>query len=329
MFDADKCPLCGKHCPLIPSPTHDAGEFGCDYVPRLMISYDLLNDVGTYAEKRRNAIFSDLLTRRFSDQKKILYIYDETEGLYCKTDGKYIAVNVCELMKKYPNWTLDRYDQCLINIYNYGLDDGVTIYGGLQTGIDTTNLRLLLCTDFSPSSDIDLILEQILRTGYVEKCEIMTNQVIFLSGAGLSRVRELTEKNEHRKECFIAISFDKDVLDISNTIEESVKQTGFIPVRIDQIEHNNQIVPEIISHIQKCRFLIMDVTKPNNGAYYEAGIARGLDKDIIICCRQTELNDESKDKRPHFDIAQQSMVVWNDLDELKKKLSYRIQETII
>ena len=70
----------------------------------------------------------------------------------------------------------------------------------------------------------------------------------------------------------------------------------------------------------------MDCSFPNYGAYYEAGIAAGCGKEVIITCSDDKFHDENN--RPHFDIAQQSMVIWKDYDELKDKLINRIINTI-
>lgn len=56
-----------------------------------------------------------------------------------------------------------------------------------------------------------------------------------------------------------------------------------------------------------CRFLVMDATVANLGAYYEAGYALGKGKEVIICCDNGEFKKD--DKRPHFDIVQKSMII--------------------
>lgn len=131
-----------------------------------------------------------------------------------------------------------------------------------------------------------------------------------------------------KKQAFIAITFQKEAKSIQAAIEKGVLDAKYSPMVINQKEHNNQIVPEIFYVIDQSRFLVMDVTYPNNGAYYEAGYARGKGKPVIICCNEQSLNAE-KDKRPHFDIAQQSMVVWKDEDDLTDKLTKRIIATEI
>ena len=72
----------------------------------------------------------------------------------------------------------------------------------------------------------------------------------------------------------------------------------------------------------------MDVTYPNYGAYYEAGYAQALGKQVIICCRKAEFDDKENKDRPHFDIAQKAMVVWEDENDLVRRLKKRIEATV-
>lgn len=99
--------------------------------------------------------------------------------------------------------------------------------------------------------------------------------------------------------------------------------------------------------IRESRFLILDITEPNFGAYYEAGYASGLGKEVIVCCKKEifdkknficphleKIKEEDKETlskedckyyskalRPHFDIAQKQTLVWEDEGDLTKKLT--------
>ena len=76
------------------------------------------------------------------------------------------------------------------------------------------------------------------------------------------------------------------------------------------------------------KFAVVDVTCPNFGAYYEAGYAQALEKQVIICCRKAEHESPDKKKRPHFDIAQKPVIVWETEEELVEKLKRRIEATV-
>ncbi len=110
---------------------------------------------------------------------------------------------------------------------------------------------------------------------------------------------------------------------------------------MDEIVHNHQIVPEMLRLIKETRFMIMDITQPNFGAYYEAGFAQGLEKEVIITCSKEVWDkkdfscDLDKDCRykeiaskPHFDIAQKQVLVWKDYKDLTKQLTEWIKHII-
>ena len=74
----------------------------------------------------------------------------------------------------------------------------------------------------------------------------------------------------------------------------------------------------------------MDISDPNYGAYYEAGYALGLGKEVIITCKEEVLShkyvtdEEKKYERylkPHFDIVQKQILVWSDYEDLTHKLT--------
>ena len=133
------------------------------------------------------------------------------------------------------------------------------------------------------------------------------------------------EKAESNNQGFIAMSFRNETKTISESFKNAISRCGYIPRRIDEKEHNNQIVPEILFEISRSKFVVVDVTYPNYGAYYEAGYAEALGKEVIICCRDKEFNGDS---RPHFDIAQKSTIVWKDEDDLENRLYRRIEATV-
>ena len=125
---------------------------------------------------------------------------------------------------------------------------------------------------------------------------------------------------------FIAMSFGEETRSIREAFRQAITEAGYAVRIIDEKEHNNQIVPEIFYEIQRSKFVVVGVSVPNYGAYYEAGYAQALGKQVIICCREAEFHE--KDKRPHFDIAQKSMIVWTDEEDLIARLKRRIEATV-
>lgn len=147
-----------------------------------------------------------------------------------------------------------------------------------------------------------------------------------IAAKGWQRIDELLRQSSEKRQAFIAMAFKQETQKIREAFKKSIVAAGYTPLAIDEKEHNNQIVPEIFDEIGKSSFLVMDVTEPNYGAYYEAGYALGKGKQVIICCQEAAF--KNFDSRPHFDIAQKSMIVWQTEEELVERLKKRIIATM-
>lgn len=80
------------------------------------------------------------------------------------------------------------------------------------------------------------------------------------------------------------------------------------------------ITPELLSHIKNSKFVVVDLTHKNNGAYFEEGYAMGLGKPVIQLCQSgTKL---------HFDIAQKNTIIWETESDIPLRLKNRIKATI-
>jgi hypothetical protein len=97
---------------------------------------------------------------------------------------------------------------------------------------------------------------------------------------------EIQKSIEHTysRQVFIAMSFVPEMDSIYMVIRKVISDLGYIPVRIDKKEHNNEISGEILNEIKNSYFIIADVTGQRNGVYFEAGFAMGHNKPVIWCC---------------------------------------------
>ena len=154
-----------------------------------------------------------------------------------------------------------------------------------------------------------------------------------LTPKALARVDELQKNINNNKDIFVAMAFNPNTNSTREAIRAGIKGAKFSEKFLDEIIHNQQIVPYMMRLIRDCRFLIMDITEPNYGAYYEAGYALGLGKEVIITCRQDIFSkkiykDELEEKalKPHFDILQKQILVWENEEDLSAKLKQWILE---
>lgn len=134
------------------------------------------------------------------------------------------------------------------------------------------------------------------------------------------RAEKLEKTDTNNRQVFVSMSFAEKTKNSRESIRKGVVEAGFIPYFIDEDVHNKQIVPYMLKQIRDSRFLIMETTDSNYGAYYEAGYAEGLGKQVIICCRKDAF-DKKKNELIHFDIAQKQLLLWEDENDLEMQLA--------
>lgn len=187
--------------------------------------------------------------------------------------------------------------------------------------------ELFGATFSSEFDEIVFYLKEYENRGFIEHLVETISDISFritLDGH-LQHSQEAT--NEDKAQAFVAMWFDEGMQSAwQHGIEPCVRSCGYLPLRIDQKEHNNKIDDEIISEIKRSKFLIADFTsekeKPRGGVYYEAGFAQGLGLPVIWACRKDLIDFV------HFDTRQFNHIVWERPDDLAKQLRDRILATI-
>lgn len=190
---------------------------------------------------------------------------------------------------------------------------------------------------FDVDNQLNYLFEYLKENKYAEIGGDYDSIKIILQANGWKRVDELQSDDKNNKNVFVSMAFNKGTKETREALRTGIISAGYSPEFIDEIIHNKQIVPEMFRLIRESRFLILEITEPNYGAYYEAGYALGLGKEVIICCKDEifrkkyESKEEKKYERymkPHFDIAQKQILVWDDCDDLTNKLTEWIKAII-
>ena len=160
---------------------------------------------------------------------------------------------------------------------------------------------------------------------------------------GYSRIEAL-EANPDSSQCFVAMWFDPSMEQAyEKGIKPAIEEAGFTPIRVDQEEYLGKVDDKIIAEIKRSRFVVADFTHKKadirdgkcheteeghlrlgarGGVYYEAGFAEGFGLDVIPTCRSDMINDL------HFDTRQLNHIVWNDVEDLRERLTHRIRRVI-
>lgn len=294
----------------------------CDGTPCKIHESVFENTSNIDKERRLNAIYNYVYEPPYADQRNTYwrFFYEETND----TPHKFNNINVFRLMNNYPYDIEKRTNSILLALYK--------LYPTMSDSFKIQELyknkpRLLYpeCLNLEYNKAIQKfvsIYSILKKLNYVELRvdgkDVNENEHA-LTYEGLRKVNELRHKINHSKKIFIAMLFNKDVEYIEHAFKEAIINAGFQPMIIKDKEHNNYIMPEIFYDIENSYVVVMDLSLQNFGAYYEAGYALGLNKQVIACCKEDVFTAPTK--KPHFDISQKSMIVWENEDDLKEKLT--------
>ena len=170
------------------------------------------------------------------------------------------------------------------------------------------------------------MLDSLAEAGFIkynfEQSETGEEKGVFitLTPRGYSRVDELQKNSSHGRSVLVAMQFGEATQPLREAIRKGVTDAGYVPVFIDEVQHNDFITPELLKQIRDSKFVVADLTHQNNGAYFEEGYAMGLGKPVIQLCK--------KGKKLHFDVAQKNTIKWSTEEELPLMLCNRIKATI-
>lgn len=163
-----------------------------------------------------------------------------------------------------------------------------------------------------------------LDAGYIKSCRNSNPEDFFyITIRGLEFLEKNRANRSRTATAFVAMWFSDEMLEIFHgAIEPAIKNSGYEPHFLKTKEHANHIDDEIVAGIRECKFLIAELTGHRGGVYYESGLAHGLGKPVVFCCR------ESDSKGLHFDVRQFSCIRWTSPDELLVSLQTRIVAAI-
>lgn len=173
-------------------------------------------------------------------------------------------------------------------------------------------------------SEINYWIEFLVHEGYLasfpDPNPAFDEYSLTLTPKGYSRIDALQKNSSSGRNVLIAMKFGDDTLLLREAIRKGVNDAGYVAVFIDEVQHNEFITPELLKYIRDSKFVVVDLTHQNNGAYFEEGYAMGLGKPVIQLCQ--------KDTKLHFDIAQKNTIMWETESDIPERLVNRIKATI-
>lgn len=319
------CPLCGsEHCTCIEGQNGYNGYQCFQFNPDNWIYISdnlLLNEAVEIREKCLDLICEKVIREPYCQIDNMHYkwqfYYNTNQDVSSYENQEKNYINLAYLLPQYPKTFIEKTHRALLN-----LSFENPYYGDIFAYNDLKR-RLLFQDKGNNIVCNDGMLGQLFELGYLSQ---HSSHQYYISASGWQKIDELQKKNNEVRQGFIAMRFGNETKSIRKAFRKAIFDSGYAVRVIDEKEHNNQIVPEIFYEIGRSKFVVVDVTYPNYGAYYEAGYAQALGKQVIVCCRKKEFDDS--DTKPHFDIAQKSMIVWENEDDLIARLKRRIEATV-
>lgn len=315
-----RCPLCGSEkCKLSTNSDFNVALKCESYRTVVRFSSYFFGNCSEFLHERAFNLVCERIIRQpqAPDNNYWVFYYDENSDASSYTVHD---VNLADYMREYPQTVSEIIDRVMLNFSHS--------YPSYGERFELPHDKIRLCYPPKYSYEIaEGVLKMLSEMGYLS---YGGHGDYSISAEGWRKIESLQKQQNEVMQGFVAMQFGAETVVIREGFRQAIAAAGYSMRAIDEKEHNNQIVPEIFYEIGRSKFVVVDVTYPNYGAYYEAGYAYGLGKEVIVCCSKEAFdNKDGKYERPHFDISQKSMVIWDDIDDLKKKLKRRIEATVI
>lgn len=223
----------------------------------------------------------------------MLYISEKTPHV-----GQEIIIDRCELLS-------------LLFVDRYDITRDLSSRG---------NMKQVERTEEACDCEVDYMLNYLQNEELIELKSYENDKKIILTPRAYRRIEEIQKNTSNGRNVLVAMKFGKETTALREAIRKGIRDAGYNAIFIDEVQHNDFITPELLKYIRDSRFIVVDLTHKNNGAYFEEGYAMGLGKAVIQLCKEgTDL---------HFDVAQKNTIMWIDEDAIPLKLTNRIKATI-
>ena len=152
---------------------------------------------------------------------------------------------------------------------------------------------------------------------------------VALSQEGWKRYEEDKRAIFDESHGFIAMQFGNPDLDafVRDVLKPAVERdVGFKVVDMRDVGRAGIIDNIMRDQIRDARFVIVDLTHDNHGAYWEGGYAEGLGKPVIYICEKKKFEQN----RTHFDTNHCTTVLWSrdDDDAFQQELTATLRRSL-
>lgn len=190
--------------------------------------------------------------------------------------------------------------------------------------------------------ELSFIIDELLDQKLLRKQNSGANkpdiQNISLTMSGWQRYEELKRAGDkNSRKAFLAMKFYDKYDNETDYYFQNTLFPDYLIKAVKDTDYNlenplldpkaGNIHARIEVEIRNSRFVIAELSHHNNGAYWEAGFARGLGKPVIYMYNK----EISEIEKPHFDVGSDHIVFWtrNDPEDAAQRLKACIRSTLI
>lgn len=345
MINTGECAVCKSNAAI----RRTVGTWSRFYFCPVCGRYELY-DFDDFKYKVGNQLAPYLLYHRYGKAKMIEDRYNtpldkETCDKYNKefdsgqnTHGRPVHMDADMIAAWYPKSFAERIDMILLYINSRISHIGQFVTLGKQ---EVFSMLFIDRKEYIPNSiprnsrnwqwrentncedEANYMLDYLQKNLYIESREGANEEEwieLRLTPEGYTRVDMLQKNTANGRNVLVAMKFGNDTKPLREAIRKGISEAGYFAIFIDEVQHNDFITPELLKYIRDSKFVVVDLTHQNNGAYFEEGYAMGLGKPVIQLCQ--------KDARLHFDIAQKNTIMWDTEESIPLMLKNRIVATI-
>lgn len=178
------------------------------------------------------------------------------------------------------------------------------------------------------SEGVLFIVNELERRGTIHGEHEGTASNITLTFEGWELYHRLKRHTTSGYKAFMAMDFKNSTLDkvFLEHFKPAAAKAGFELVRLNEKPKAGSIDERLRVEIRCAKFLVVDLTDANPGAYWEAGFAEALGKPVIYTCEKKIF----KTKGTHFDTNHLHTVLWEPTspEEAEEELKNTIRATL-
>lgn len=149
-----------------------------------------------------------------------------------------------------------------------------------------------------------------------------------LTMAGWKEFDTLSRRVAASYTAFMAMQFNDSILNkvLDGCFRPAVARAGFTLRPLNEGQGAGLIDNQMRAAIRSARFVVADLSHDNNGAYFEAGMAEGLEIPVIYTCEAKKFAE----KKTHFDTNHMVTIPWsiNELEKVGLELTATVRNTL-